>query len=435
MITINPIRASQIRPCFKANPMPEIEAEHINKKFESAKSIDIFCHVSTDEDSFSSAKAMYLYLKDMGKDVRIICSDKKSLYGYEKDNLTIIPFNQVNDKIKHADLALCIDFSDKSRLDKNVTGYFKTFASKDIVGFDHHQKGSILSPSQMAIISESYKSVSEMPVTRRKNFYVDTTAKSCSAIIYRFFEAMGFKPGEEHLASMFCGMCDDMKKSGLIKFIKDFKILFSNFYNPQQNKNTREVYNKVAAELDDKRKEEIIKHIDVISYLTPEEINFERKLFRNVQTSDNGEFAYYVIPTDDEEWAKLGGDTKRTSSIIRDFRTRLLENASSDKLISKNLHTQLKKVKVAAVFYPNTKENMYRVSLHSAEGTDYVGQYTDYINTKYLDYYRQKYNTDDKDITGGHAERSGGKIHSLEKENCEEFIGWFLEAADNIQLD
>ena len=45
------------QPNFTANVMPKNCAEHINNKLKQAKTVDIFCHTSSDEDTFNSAKA------------------------------------------------------------------------------------------------------------------------------------------------------------------------------------------------------------------------------------------------------------------------------------------------------------------------------------------------------------------------------------------
>ena len=113
--------------------MPKNCAEHINNKLKAAKTADIFCHTSSDEDSFNSAKAMSSYLKSQGIKSRIIVSNGKDCYDYNSNKYNIVQADDINEKTKKADIALCVDFSAKSRAASNVLDYINSYGS-NIVG-------------------------------------------------------------------------------------------------------------------------------------------------------------------------------------------------------------------------------------------------------------------------------------------------------------
>lgn len=402
---------------FKANPMPKAQAEYIDKKLQEADSVDIFCHVSTDEDAFNSAKAMYLYLESMGKNARIICSDNHALYDFDNLKYNIVSADMVDETTPISDLAICLDFSRKERLNPNEIDYLSKYQVGKVLGIDHHNESSYFSPLTRRI-TESYRSVSDMPEADPVNYYIDVSSKSCSAIIYRFFEALNKKMSDNQLVSLYCGMCDDMKKSGYISFSKGGTATFTKM--AKDDSNTKHVFNKVKASLSEIEKKDIAKHLDIMSTLTKEEKKFQKRLFDSVKFSDNKKFAYCVIEPGDLEWDKLGGDNERTSSIIRDFRIRLLKNNTDDKLIAANLHSKLDRVKVAGIFYPDKRNGAYKVSLHSR--ADYVSQYIDYIRE----------NLCSELLAGGHEDRGGGRIYSFDQDECNKFINQFVIASGNI---
>jgi len=268
-------------------------------------------------------------------------------------------------------------------------------------------------------IVEQYKSVADIPMDEPKNYYVDTTAKSCSAVLYRFFKAINQPISKEQLRSVFCGMSDDMNKNRIVKFLNDSKLK----YTPkiQSDDNTREVYDEVSSKLDESEKKEIISHLDVMSKLSEKEKSFYKRLFRDIKLSDNKKFAYVEIAPDDPQWLELGDENKTTSSMLREFRVNVLENDPEDSEIGKDLHEKLKDVQAVAAFYSNTKENIYKISIHT--NNDYAKKYNDYIRE----------NLCSNLTAGGHANRGGGRIFSLDNEKCHEWANYFKTASENIE--
>ncbi len=424
MITLSGININQYIPSFKANPMPQNQASYIDKRLRDADSVDIFCHASTDEDAFNSAKAMYLYLEQLGKKPRIIASNNPDLYNFDRQKYNITLAKELSHSTKNADLALCVDFSKKERLSAKALEYLEKFPEDRIVGFDHHSESEFLIKDTNRI-TKKYDSIKNMPELEPSNYYIDSTSKSCSAVIFRFFEALGAKMTKQQLSSIFCGMVDDIQKFDIVNSKKrpDDTYECKLTENKNLDKNTKEVFTKVSSSLTDFRKNEILEHLDILGNLSDEENAFMKKLFDGVKFSENGKFAYCIIDVNDEDWIKFGGDTNRTSAMIRDFRMRLIKNKFKDPLISKPLRENLKNIKAAGIFYPDYDEEIYKVSLHSKK--DYVSRYQDYI----------KKNIYPGLTAGGHSNRGGGRILTLDEDKCNEWASYFVRAAQAVNYD
>lgn len=89
----------------------EIEFSEIIEKITNSKKIVIFTHESPDGDAIGSSLAVYLGLKQLGKDVDVVC-DKHS---------RVFDFIECISNIKSSvsgkyDLAICLDCADKGRL-------------------------------------------------------------------------------------------------------------------------------------------------------------------------------------------------------------------------------------------------------------------------------------------------------------------------------
>lgn len=417
------LNSRRFTPHFKANPMPKEQALYLDSKLREADSVDIFCHASTDEDAFNSAKTMYLYLKQIGKQPRIIASNNPDLYGYDSKKYNILLMKNINENTSKADLALCVDFSKNERIMPSASKYLHRFSEDKIIGLDHHAENEFIIKDTKRI-TQSYDSVSKMPLFKPVNYYIDSTSKSCSAIIYRFFEALNEKLSMQQLSSIFCGMCDDMTKPGLLEYKKPFGKYVSILSDDVPiDSNTIEVYSKVSSTLSVGRKELIIQHLDILPNLSEDENRFMKRLFNGVKFSKNGKFAYFVIAPDDKDWLKFGGDTNRTSAMIRDFRVRLLKNNPEDKLISRELREKLKNVEVTGIFYSDYDEGAYKNSVHSKK--DYVAKYQHYI----------KENLYSGLMAGGHLNRGGGRLNSLDEEECTQWVNYFKIAADNVTYD
>lgn len=389
-----------IQPSFKANVMPKNCAEHIDNKLKSAKTVDIFCHNSSDEDTFNSAKAMYSYLKGQGVTPRIIASGGKENYQYDVKKFNIIQANEISDNTKKADMALCVDFSSPTRVQSNVLKYLKGFGS-NIVGFDHHNDSDIVVRDYNKI-TQSYAKTQKMPQIEAKDYYIDASAKSNCAIVSRFFDAIGHKTSNEEAKSLFAGMFDDTVKDGITKVGKLAQVCVTQDAN--DNDNTKTVMKNVLNSMNIFDKFAVLKHFLDKTKLTEKEIAFSKTLKDKTQYSNNGKFAYIEIAPDDKEWEDLGKDTVRSKKVLQKFRKNTLKNKNID---------------AVAVFYP-TNEGVYKMSILTKN--DYAKQIIDNI----------KANACPNLVAGGHSNRSGGTIDTQDAQKCHEWVNLFKQSADEI---
>lgn len=399
---INKIFNFGIMPSFTANIMPKKCAEHINQKLLSAKTADIFCHTASDEDTFNSAKAMYSYLNSKGVTPRIIVSNGKECYKYDTQRYNILQTDEVNDKTKKADIALCVDFSAQSRAVPNVLNYINSYG-KNVVGFDHHNNPDKISQSYNQVDKAFNKDDPEKPKMEPKNFYIDSSAKSNSAIITRFFDQIGHKMTPEEAGSLLTGMLDDTSKDGHSKINKN-EIIVSDKINDYGH--TKEIFDKVLKNVDKKELDEIFAHFAQRNELTPDEIAFRDSLAKKTKHSKNGKFAYIEISPNDKEWKKLGGATVKSTAILGDYRKGTLAN---DKAID-----------AVAVFFPTNTKDTYKMSINTRK--DYAKQIIENI----------KKTTYPELTAGGHDDRSGGTVIASDNKACHDWVKLFVKSADEV---
>lgn len=396
---------------FSAKPIPENVLKKLESRMLKADNIDIFCHTSPDEDTVNSAKVIANLLLSLNKKVRIFADGK--LNGIFLDNsYKLNIYDPVNLKsFEKADLAVVVDFNSKTRVSKPGGELLNKYQIDEIVGLDHHQHTS------------SEELIGNINTEADNPFYIDSSAKSCCGVIYRFFEGLGKKLDENNLGNLYCGMIDDLMKSGCVNIesnngnykLKRTKSISNDPY-------TVEVLDKIEDMLPKQRQKEILKHLDILSRLTDEAKAFQKRLFKEVKITENGKLAYVVLPPEDKEWIVLGQDNNITSKILLDFRKRLLKNRPDDEFISDDLRANLVNVKAVAVFYRGavtevSSKEVYKVSIHSA------GEMAKELVHEVL--------KSNKAVeAGGHKDRVGGKIHSIDEQDCKRFVKSFVDAAE-----
>ena len=372
---------------FKANVMPKNQAQHIDNILHSGKSVDIFCHSISDEDTFNSATAFYNYLKQEGINARIIASGGKTNFGYDTSKYNIIQANDINENTKKADVALCVDFSSKDRLNTNVYKHLQKYDTSKIVGIDHHDDKNKLHPNFNQITKVYEKN--QVPELEAKNYYIDSSAKSNCGIIYRFFEALGKKPDKEISKALYTGFYDDTAKS-----------------KGELDKNSKEVKAKLSSALNLFDIAKIKKHFIEKTMLTKDEKAFAENLQNRIQYSQNGKMAFIEIKNDDEEWNNIGRNTEKASIILGKFRKETLDK-------NKNLDS-------VAVFYPCSDGETYKMSITS--NNDYA--------MKIVNYAKEHYSNDI--IAGGHPERCGGTVVTSNPIEQHNWVSYFVKSADKI---
>ena len=390
-----------VQPNFTANVMPKNCAEYIDKKLKSAKTADIFCHTSSDEDSFNSAKAMYSYLQSQGIKSRIIVSNGKECYDYDTKKYNIMQADEVNDETKKSDIALCVDFSAKSRAVPNVMKYINSYGT-NVVGFDHHNNPDKITTNYNQI-TQAYAKIKDMPALNSKDFYIDSSAKSNCAIISRFFDAIGHKTSKEENKSLLAGMLDDTSKDGYTKISDNGQIAISENINDFNH--TKDIFKKVLSNLTNEDKSEVVAHFNNKANLTEKEIKFQKSLKERTQYSKNGKFAYIEIQQGDKEWEQLGRDTVRSKQVLSDYRKQMIADNNLD---------------AVAVFFPTNLKDTYKMSILTKK--DYAKRIIDDIKTtSYPEL-----------VAGGHDDRSGGTIISSNKQQCHNWVNLFVNSAENV---
>lgn len=383
------------QPAFSAKPMPVDVANKMKAKLldSAVKHIDVYCHASPDEDTVNSMKVIANWLKKLGKSFSVCVNTKgaSNLYFNPKDYPV-----RTDDAL--ADLALLLDFNGEERVPAKYLENFRR--TQNVIGFDHHGKADTF--------------------IERGDIYTDTSAKSNCGIIYRFFESIGEldRLSLDDCKSLYCGMLSDLGKSKLVE-VREKQLYKLDRYYEDGNENSREIFEKIEAKLGESDKTEIYKHLDILSNLTREELDFQKRLFSDIQITPNGRLAYVIIKPDDEQWINLGRDNTRTSTIINDFRKRIM-GADLPPYLSTQEKEKLRGVKGAMVFYTISKNGPYQMSIHSKDG--YAERLRMYI--------KGHINPDLQ--AGGHSNRQGGKAASMEQRDIDAFINSFLTAAEKV---
>ena len=150
------------------------------KMVEKSNSIYIATHVSPDGDAIGSSMAMYLALKDMGKDVHVIIpsySDRFSFLEELKDVQTEIADSEF-------DLLIVVDVSSIDRIAIDNNGIDK---AKKVLVIDHHQKTTI--DADMMIVNSNSPAACEL--------------------VYEFFEANNVTVSKEVAKYIYMGIVTD----------------------------------------------------------------------------------------------------------------------------------------------------------------------------------------------------------------------------------
>ena len=375
---------------FSANKMSKMQAQYLDRELRKAQSVDIICHDTTDKDAANSALAMWEYLNNIGVHSRVIISQKNP----KLLNLRTYSFNIVQsddkdeiEKVK-PDIAFCVDFGSEKRVSPLVLEHIKK-AGK-IMGLDHHSEVDIADDGYIQFDRENDDSKN---ISSSAPFYSDKSAKSATSIIYRYFEALDKKISKDIAYDLFFGLVSDCNKKALVVCDGNKGTIVA-CDELKNDKNAYEVYQNLRKMLTDEDISFMAKKIDIVSDLTNEEKNFSNSLYKKMNFSKNGKVAYVAIAVDDEEWKALGEDNIRTSAILNSFRRNVLK-----------LYPD---VKVALVFYK--AEGAYRISIHSK----------DFKLDEFYDYAKDNINFDFS--IGGHSDRGGGKLSSLDVDICNDWI-------------
>lgn len=379
---------------FSANKMSLSQAKYMDNEFRKAKTADIICHDMTDRDGANSALAMWEYLTSLGINSRVILQQKTpkmlGLRRYDFDFMQADNKEEIEKIIP--DIAFCVDFGEKERIKPNVLEHIKK-AGK-IMGFDHHLGQDII--DENCVLLNSQLKDNEIPQTKVA-YYTDTTAKSATSVIYRYFEALNLEIDNKKAYDLFLGLVDDGVKRGIISCDGE-----SGTISPKKellaDTNAYEIYSKLKEKLNDGQIASIAKSVDIIASLNDEQKMFKNSLEERMKLSKNKKIAYVEIPSDDLEWIKLGGDNTVTSTILNRFRTSILNNPKYED------------VKIVFSFYE--ANGTYRLSAHTKD-------------CNLLDYFKYVEDNSIPNFTknsGGHPNRGGAGFSCLEPSYCHKWV-------------
>ncbi|MBQ7764873.1 DHH family phosphoesterase [bacterium] len=383
---------------FSANPINKSQALYLQKKLSKANFVDIICHNSSDEDTVACARALKWLLIKLNKESRII-TDNIDTFELKKDSKGLIDLSKESLPTTKPDTVVCVDFSSFTRVKEDVKKYINS--AKTILCIDHHCDGDIsdnIREINNCLTPEEIENLS--PV----DFYVDSSAKSCSSIVLKLFQTLKINIPNKIKELLFCGMTDDLRKNEYLKYNETLTpVLTEKMMN---DKITLNIYKELENEILPKRKNDIIKHLNVLASLNQDEKKFQERLFKDMKTTKNGKFAYVIIPPNDEQWHKLGGDNAKTSGIMGNFRTTVLD---------KN-----KYIDSIAVFYQD--KNGYRISIHSK-------------NNNVINLFNHIKETLNPDLqAGGHEDRGGGTILSFDQDVCIDWAKKIIAGAETFFL-
>ncbi|MDD2476141.1 MAG: bifunctional oligoribonuclease/PAP phosphatase NrnA [Dysgonamonadaceae bacterium] len=158
------------------NLISEVQLTQTKFQIERANKIVIITHVSPDGDAMGSSLALYHYLRNIGKDARVIVPNSfpyflKWMNG--ADNIVVNTYIPTVSEalIKNADLIFCLDFNTLKRIGALGDQVGESSAKRILI--DHH-----LSPDETFDVTISYPHIS-----------------STSEIVFRLLAEMG-KYGE-----------------------------------------------------------------------------------------------------------------------------------------------------------------------------------------------------------------------------------------------
>ncbi len=203
-------------------------------QIDKAHKIAITTHLSPDGDALGSSLALYHYLLDRGKDVRVIVPNAfpyflKWMNG--SDNIVINTYipNVAEQIIKNADLIFCLDFNILKRIG-DVSQYVEQSSAKKIL-VDHH-----LMPDTVFDITLSYPHIS-----------------STSEIVFRLLLEMGEFDKISHVVAecIYTGMMTDT--GGFTYNSNDPEIFMIISMLMKKGVNRDHVYNNVSNNYNEQR--------------------------------------------------------------------------------------------------------------------------------------------------------------------------------------
>lgn len=248
-------------------------SEHKNNTYEEiwdtlqkSETILIPLHVSPDPDSFGSALASTILLKNLGKTVTLISADQppKATTLEKLENVLIKDPSEVD--LSKYDVLLIQDLSDYARISKNK---IEIPASCTMINIDHHQDNKIFGNLN----------------------YVDLQAHSTAEILFDLYSKVGAKITYEVALSLFYGVVSD-----------------TGWFAYSVTPKTLEIASKLVSYGIDTR----LVQYD-LSTITYKQLKFYGLVYANTRIDEELNFAYSFISY--QQLVELGIDGDRQATI------------------------------------------------------------------------------------------------------------------------
>lgn len=229
--------------------------DNIKEEILEAKNIVILTHDAPDGDAIGSSLAMYIGLKQLGKDVDVIIPKFSSTYNFLP---AIEEIKQVG-KAENYDLAIALDCGDIKRLN-GFANYFEYANCK--ISIDHHEANTMFADYN----------------------FVNHTAPACCQILIMVLKSLGVEITRDIGTCLLTGIITD---TGGFKY-QGVKAETFEFTAELLSKgvNVSDIYRKV------------------LQTITVEKFELKRLAMNRIELLENGKLAFTYITRDDEEQIK-----------------------------------------------------------------------------------------------------------------------------------
>lgn len=228
------------------------KSKKILKKVEKAKKILLNVHRSPDPDTVGCALSMMQVLKNMHKEVKVICPDDvKEEYGFLPGSEKIEKVNFMNFEYKDYDLFIIMDSGSWSLVSKNIN---TPIFDMDIVCIDHHKT------------NERFGKIN----------LIEPEISSCAELLYLVFEDWDAKITKDIATTLLTGILGD---TGVFRY-------------PSVTSQTFRVAEKLMKKGADKN----MLIFNIFSSIDMDILKFWAEILKRFKIDKKGKFVWAAIP-------------------------------------------------------------------------------------------------------------------------------------------
>lgn len=290
--------------------MQKTDITKTKELLQSSKNIVITCHKGPDGDAIGSSLALYLYLKKLNKNVKVVVPDDFPVFlKWLPENKEIIIYEQQQENaqtlINEADLIFSLDYNSLSRTGDMANVLNATQAS--FIMIDHHQQ-----PDDYAAVT-----------------YSDTSICSTCQMMYHFIEVLGdVKMIDTDIAN--CIYTGIMTDTGSFRF-----------------RSTTSTTHRVIANLIDLGVDNAKIHQNVYDSNSYNRLQLLGKSLNNLKVIEELNTAYITLSTEEQE--QFNAQKGDTEGVV-------------------NYALSLQDIKFAAIFKEDLNKNIIKISFRSKGG-------------------------------------------------------------------